>query len=98
MTAVRTDIVQRQQKTITPKLHLLEAHTVSCMSRFGVALGARGEQGGESIHHNFNKLHASLSNNKGVDLLRVLVAQYLISTLPAYNKKIIAPQKQTRKA
>ena len=43
MQGVRTEVVVRQNKTITPKLHLLEAHTVPCMRTFGVAFGLLGE-------------------------------------------------------
>ena len=92
MRLVRANIVTRQKKTITPKLHLLEHHTLPCMKRFGVALGLLGEQGGELVHHRFNTLKASLQNTaKDTDRLRVLVWQYLASTLPSHNKHILQP-------
>ena len=72
---VRTEVVVRQNKTITPKLHLLEAHTVPCMRTFGVALGLLGEQGGEGIHHRFNQIRASLENvPSDLDRLRLLLS------------------------
>ena len=40
---------------ITPKLHILEDHTVPFIRRFHGACGFYGEQGGESIHAIFNK-------------------------------------------
>ena len=54
--------VYDQNKTITPKMHMLEAHTVDCISQFGVSLGLMGEQGGESIHKCFKHLRTSISN------------------------------------
>ena len=83
MQGVMTKVVG-QNKTITPKLHLLEAHTVPCMRTFGVALGLLGEQGGEDIHHRFNQLRASLENvPRDLDRLRLLLSSYLPSTIPS---------------
>eukprot|EP00117_Sycon_ciliatum_P016895 scpid82949/ scgid16125/ len=90
MANVRSEVVARHKRPVTPKLHLLECHLVPCMERFGMALGALGEQGGESIHHKFNMLRHTLQNtNKDVDRLRILVAQYLTTALPTHNKLIV---------
>ena len=44
---VRSEVIVRQNKTITPKLHLLEDHVVTCMRHFGgVGHGLLGEGGG----------------------------------------------------
>ena len=97
LSVVRREVVTRHKRPITPKLHILEHHLVPCMKHFGVALGALGEQGGESIHHKFNLLRSGLQNtNKDVDRLKVLVVQYLTTTLPTHNKLIAPPAKRRR--
>eukprot|EP00117_Sycon_ciliatum_P016182 scpid19464/ scgid4041/ E3 ubiquitin-protein ligase NRDP1; RING finger protein 41 &gt; E3 ubiquitin-protein ligase NRDP1; RING finger protein 41 len=97
MANVRSEVVVRHKRPVTPKLHLLECHLVPCVKRFGMALGALGEQGGESIHHKFNLLRATLQNtNKDVDRLRTLVAQYLTTALPTHNKLIVPAAKRKK--
>eukprot|EP00117_Sycon_ciliatum_P026615 scpid33635/ scgid5600/ E3 ubiquitin-protein ligase NRDP1; RING finger protein 41 &gt; E3 ubiquitin-protein ligase NRDP1; RING finger protein 41 len=54
MGTARAEIVRRKLGHITPKLHLLEAHVPASMDTFGVGLGLLAEQGGESIHAEFN--------------------------------------------
>ena len=96
MAMVRHDIAERLGKSITPKLHLLERHTIPCMRRFGISLGLLDEQGGESIHGKFKQLRSSLENmNRDVDRLRVLVTQYLTTALPHYNRMILQPKRRT---
>ena len=56
-----TALMQYYRKTfplesITPKLHMLEDHVVDFVKRWGLGLGLYGEQGGESIHPEFNNL------------------------------------------
>ncbi len=38
------------KKRITPKLHMLEDHTVAWIQKWGVGVGFHSEQGAESIH------------------------------------------------
>ena len=40
--------------TVTPKLHMLEKHTLPWLKEWGVGFGLMGEQGAESIHRWFN--------------------------------------------
>ena len=95
MARARSEVIVRLKRQVTPKLHLLEDHLISSMKHFGSALGALGEQGRESTHHKFNQLRSNLQNtNKDVDRLRVLVAQYLTTTLPTHNKLIVPPAKR----
>ncbi len=42
--------------TVTPKLHMLEDHTIPFLKKWGVGLGFLGEHGAESIHARFNSL------------------------------------------
>ena len=43
-------------ESITPKLHLLEDHTVEFIGKWGSALGVYGEQGAESLHSSFSTM------------------------------------------
>ena len=97
MQGVRTEVIARQNKTITPKLHLLEAHTVPCMRTFGVGLGLLEEQGCEGVHHRFNQLRASLENvPSDLDRLRLLLSSYLPSTIPSFTQLIRTAKKRKR--
>ena len=42
--------------TIPPKLHMLEDHALEFIREWGVGFGFYAEQGGESIHAEFNSL------------------------------------------
>ncbi|KAL9976703.1 hypothetical protein ACROYT_G014030 [Oculina patagonica] len=50
---------QFPQATIPPKMHMLEDHVVSFIQKWHFPLGFFGEQGGESIHHEFVDLEAT---------------------------------------
>lgn len=43
--------------TITPKMHMLEDHAVDFIKKWKAGFGIYGEQGGESIHREFNGLN-----------------------------------------
>ncbi len=45
---------------IIPKQHLLEDHVVQWIERWGFGMGFHGEQGGESIHAQFNEVNANM--------------------------------------
>ena len=90
MSTARLEIVQRQKGNITPKLHLLEGHVVSAMRRYGVGLGMLGEQGGESIHAEFNTLARELKHTaEDLDRLRMIVKQHCqyVATRARENSK-----------
>jgi len=42
-----------QQETFSPKLHILEGHITHFLRKWKFPLRFFGEQGGESIHHDF---------------------------------------------
>ncbi|XP_065650839.1 uncharacterized protein LOC136078989 [Hydra vulgaris] len=44
------------QGSVPPKLHMMEDHAIPFLQKLGAGFGFYGEQGGESIHHEFNKL------------------------------------------
>ena len=43
--------------SITPKLHMLEEHVIEFVRKWKVGLGVYNEQGGESIHAEFNSIY-----------------------------------------
>ena len=43
-------------QTVTPKPHMLEDHVIDFVRKEGLGVGVYGEQGGESIHEEFNNL------------------------------------------
>ena len=57
--------------SIPPKLHLLEDHALDFIRECGVGFGFYGEQGGESIHAEFNRLYITYCGMKP-KILRVL--------------------------
>ena len=46
---------------VTPKMHMLEKHTVDFLAKWGAGFGYYGEQGGESLHKEFNELNRTYS-------------------------------------
>ena len=47
--------------TFSPKMHMLEEHVVPFIRKQKFPLGFFGEQGGESIHHDFVSLAETFS-------------------------------------
>ncbi len=56
---------------VTPKLHMLENHVLPWLRRWGVGMAMHGEQGGESVHAQFNTLTATHSGIRN-DLTRLM--------------------------
>ena len=54
------------KESITPKLHMLESHATSFISKWGAGFGLYGEQGAESLHAVFNKLHHTVDVSAAV--------------------------------
>ena len=95
--AARREVVQRSRGHITPKLHLLESHVVSSIKRFGVGLGMLGEQGGESLHAEFNLLATTFSSVvRDLDRLKMIVHQHCMTTLPQQLAKVLATKHRRR--
>ena len=68
---------------ISPKLHMLEDHVVDFLRRWKVGFGFYGEQGGESIHHEFKKMKERYSNIKPkTNRLKYLMTQHLLTVNP----------------
>ena len=77
----------------TPKFHLLFKHVLTFTHKRCLGLGVMGEQEGEQLHAQFNKLHRRLirvKNTKGVPpelaLLRAVMEEHLIQVYPSNRK------------
>ena len=68
---------------ISPKLHMLEEHTTPFLRKWGVGLGFYGEQGGESLHHQFKAMQSRYKNIRNpLERLRYMMNQHLKNTNP----------------
>ena len=66
-----------------PKQHILEAHCVPWIRRWGVGLALHGEQGGEQVHAVINGLkRRAWGMQKDEDRLRVLMQEQLTQASP----------------
>ena len=76
---------------------MLEAHVVDSMGRFGVGLGMLGEQGGESLHVEFNLLtNTCRSVVREIDRLAMIVKQHCLTTLPQQLAKVPVAARRER--
>ena len=68
---------------ISPKLHMLEDHVVDFVEEWRAGLGFYGEQGGESIHKEFNNMTHRYANIRNpVDRLKYTMNQHLMTVFP----------------
>lgn len=89
MATLRREIVARKKGNVTPKLHLLEDHVVDQMRHFGAGLALRGEQGGETIHHEWNELDRRFSGvPDNLERLKLVAKAHATATLPSHKAKV----------
>ena len=82
--------------SITPKMHLLEYHTVHFIKRWKYGFGVYGEQGVESIHPIFNGLHNTYGRMKpNTRRLKAMMDAHMITVNP--EAKILKPKVEKRK-
>lgn len=82
--------------TIPPKLHMLENHVSEFIRQWNVGLGFYGEQGGESIHSEFNRLHHNYCRMKsGKDRLMAMVKEHHVRVHPRARQ--LKPEIKRRK-
>jgi len=63
--------------TVTPKLHMLEEHTVPFLQQWHIGFGFMGEQGAESIHNSINQLEKHYVNMPNrVKMLEAIIHQH----------------------
>ena len=68
---------------ITPKMHILEDHVVEFIIDWKIGCGFYGEQGGEAVHQEFNKMSSAYNNIKNnLDRLRYKMDMHMLSTAP----------------
>ena len=84
--------------TVTPKLHMLEEHTVPWLQKWHAGFGMMGEQGAESIHADFNQLERNHSNLKHhrVERLKRVVNDHLIRSSP--SMVVLEPERKKYKS
>ena len=81
---------------ISPKLHMLEDHVVDFIRNWHVGFGFYGEQGGESIHHEFKRMkHRYCGIKNELDRLRYLMEQHLLAVHPKIRE--LKPEVKRRK-
>ncbi len=81
--------------SITPKLHLLEDHTVQQLQRFGVGFGLLNEQGGELIHTEFNRTARVVCGMRDpLQRLLTTVRRHHLSTTPEIQKCTITKSRK----
>lgn len=81
--------------TFLPKMHILEDHVVPFTRKLKFPLGFFGEQGGESIHHDFVSLAEMFSRLKPATYrLKKMLEEHFIVTSPS-NREIV-PTKPSR--
>lgn len=76
-------------------MHMLEDHVVPFTRKGKFPLGFFGQQGGESIHHDFVSLAETFSRVKpATDRLKKMLEEHFIVTSPS-NREIV-PTKPSR--
>ena len=84
-----------QDMTFPPKLHMLEEHVVDFIRRWHFPLGFFGEQGGESIHHEFVQLASTFCRAKpDTARLKQMMQEHFVIVHPQ-NRQVI-PVMQSR--
>ena len=70
-------------ETVTPKLHMMEEHVVPFLRQWKNGLGMYGEQGGEGIHPEFNRIHQIYCRMKPeTRRLKMMVKEHYLRSLP----------------
>ncbi|XP_070569182.1 uncharacterized protein [Ptychodera flava] len=72
---------------ISPKLHILENHTVPWIRRWGFGCGFHGEQGGEHIHADLNNIRFSIRGLKdSLEIAKSLMKEHWMQASPTTQK------------
>ena len=71
------------EASITPKMHMLEDHTIPWLEQWQCGLGFHGEQGLESVHAEFNTLKVTYRNIRDqAERLRHLLKEHHLRMSP----------------
>jgi len=80
-------------ETSPPKMHMLDEHVVPFIRQWKFPLVFWGEQGGESIHHDFASLSETFHRVKpDTDRLKKTLEEHFIVTDPS-NKEVVPVKK-----
>lgn len=80
---------------VLPKQHILENHVPTWISRWGVGMGLHGEQGGESVHAEFNQLQVSVRGIRNpLKQLMALMREHHTKTSPVIQSYVVPPKKR----
>ena len=71
--------------SVTPKMHLLEEHTVDWMRRWHTGCGLMGEQGAESIHAHLRKLEEKSGVSNKLQKLFYVVKEHNLKASPIHT-------------
>lgn len=70
-------------ETVTPKMHVLEHHTIPFIKRWRVGLGFHGEHGGESMHARINSIRRDVRGLRDeLAVLESVMKTHWIQTRP----------------
>lgn len=71
------------EESVTPKMHLLEDHTIPFLRIWHVGLGFRGEQRGESVHAMLNAIKGDIRGLKDeMEVLKSVMTTHWVQTMP----------------
>ena len=83
------------KETFPPKLHMLEDHVVPFIKKWKFPLGFFGEQGGESVHHEFKLFEqTNIAVKPASECLKKMLEQHYVVISPKGRELI--PEKRTR--
>ena len=71
------------KERITPKMHIFEYHIIEFLQKWKMGCGFYGEQGGEAVHQEFNKMirpYGYIRNR--LDRLKYMMDMHMLSTAP----------------
>ena len=80
--------------SVTPKMHLLESHVHQFIEKRRLGIGVYGEQGGESLHAEFNNLNRLFWHMKGCRWLESTIKEHFIRNHP--NTKDMKPNAKSK--
>ena len=76
-----------------PKMHFLEDHASQWIIKWGFGLALHGEQGGEGIHREFNRLERNMAHvQKDENKLLYMMKEHHTLVHPAIQTGIIQPR------
>ena len=82
-------------ETTPPKMHILEEHVLPFVKEFHAGLGFYGEQGGESIHNEFNTIRGTCSHIfPATNQLKSILKKHYLKAYPEVRN--LKPERNTR--